>query len=91
MNLHRPDICVWGEADIAKTQNDLATDYKGYVFESKFMPGIETSRVSVMIKDDITYEKLYDLEDDYANAIWIKVKAAKNKYIYFQCAYRQWR
>ena len=76
--------------NLSKNEKNLATDYKGYTFESKFMPGMDTSRVSVMIKSDITYERLSHLEDDYANTIWIRVKTSKNKYIYIQCTYRQW-
>ena len=48
------------------------------------------SRLTVVIKDDIQYTRLYNLEEVNVSAIFIKVKINKKKSLVIMCIYRQW-
>ena len=48
------------------------------------------SRNILLIKDDIIYNRRYDLEDDITSTIWIEVKLPKNKPILISSIYCQW-
>ena len=48
------------------------------------------SRLSVLIKSNLNYTRMTDLENDDTSEIWIRMKLSKRKYFYLLCINRQW-
>ena len=89
---HKLDLCTISEANLK--QNDLTTHntFEGYNIESQFMKGATESRLVVVIKKGIHYERLYHLERDYISMMWFKVRITRSTYlIIIGCVYRQWQ
>ena len=84
------DIAILGESNFLRNEPNLHIDYPEYVFENKFHPESNKSRITVMLKRNITYTRLYELETSESSAIWLKVKVSPRKYVYILCVYRQW-
>ena len=83
------DIAILGESNFLRHEPNLNIDYPDFVFENKFHPNANKSRITVMIKKNITYTRLYELETLDSSAIWLKVKLSARKYLYLLCLYRQ--
>ena len=85
------DLCTISEANLK--QNDLTTHntFEGYNIESQFMKGATESRLVVVIKKGIHYERLYHLERDYISMMWFKVRITRRTYLIIGCVYRQWQ
>ena len=88
---YKPDILIIPESQIKDNEKNLDVDFKSYVVENKFMTGLNWSRISILIKENVEYERLHHLENPKISTIWIKVKIGQNKYINIMGGYRQWK
>ena len=55
------------------------------------MGGLGYARISILIKNNIEYQRLKAWEDDLISTVWLKVKVGHNKYINVMGGYRQWQ
>ena len=74
---------------LVKYYANLKVDYKGYKVESKYFNDSNLSRHIVMLKSDITYERLTSLENDKNSKIILKAKISNNKCIHIVNVYSQ--
>ena len=81
LSLHKPYIFSICEANADKaTNNTPFSTYLDYKIEHTKKPSTTNrSHNILLIKDDIIYNRRYDLEDDITSTIWIEVKLPKNK------------
>ena len=57
-----PSIASICESNVEKDQPELNhTNFPDFNFESKFMGTLETARLTVLIKNNVDYERVYDL------------------------------
>ena len=91
VNTRSPDILVISEANLEVDNNTLDIDFKGYKVESKFLGEEKLARIMVLIKSDITYERLKRYETDDNAMIVLKIKVAARRYMKAICLYRQWQ
>ena len=85
-----PGVTIVSESNMMKNEPDLKTDFEKYKFESKYMGNMDKARMTVIIRSDINFTRLHDLEEDDVSAIFIKVKITKKKSLIIMCMYRQW-
>ena len=74
-----PGILILPEANISRNEPNLHTHFEGYAIESKFFPGQDRARISVLIKENIEYERISQIEDDWISTLWIKIKISQNQ------------
>ena len=81
LSMHKPHIFSICEANAEKaTNNTPFTTYLDYKIEhTKMSATTNSSCNTLLIKDDIIYNRRHDLEDDITSTIWIEVKLPKNK------------
>ena len=91
VNSRSPDILVISEANLEYDNNTLDIDFRGYKVESKFLGEEKLARIMVLIKSDITYERLKEYETGDNAMIVLKVKIATRRYMKAICLYRQWQ
>ena len=87
----KADIAIIGESNMLEIEPGTKDNFKGYTIENKFFKGCPRSRITVLMRENIIYTRLYDLETDNNAGIWLKIKFSKKKYIYMLCVYRQWK
>ena len=85
------DIAVLGEAQVGRESNTLTTDYPDYNLELKFMDGAVKSRIAVLVKKGITYERLSGSEFNDVSMVVLKVKMSRGKSLIVVSVYRQWQ
>ena len=86
---NKPEILVISEANLEKEGETLDVDYPGYKVESKFLGSNNPARIMVLVKSDLTYERLTWLENNDNAMVVLKIKLSSNKYIPMVCIYRQ--
>ena len=91
VNKRSPDILVISEANLEADNNTLDIYFKGYKVESKFLGEEKLARIMVLIKSDITYERLKKFESNDNAMIVLKIKIAARRYMKAICLYRQWQ
>ena len=74
-----PGILMRPESQIAKNEIDMSFDFKGYQLENKILPGMERTMVILMIQENIEYERIPDIEDDWLSIKWLKVKISRKQ------------
>ena len=87
----RPDILMISEANMESNEPSVKNHLKGYNIEKKLLGNQNVARMIVMVKSDITYERLYGFENDINSMMTLKIKNSNKKYIYLVCVYRQWK
>ena len=86
-----PGVAIIPESQIKRTDTNLEEHFKGYSIEHKFLPGMDRARISILIREDIEYERLTEIEDDWLSNVWLRVKTSRNGYTCIMGGYREWR
>ena len=84
-----PSLCCITESNFRPNEKNLDTDLSDYNIENKLLPGLGYSRVSLLIKKGLKYQRLTSMENDLLSTIWVKVQVSRNKYIYIMAGYRE--
>ena len=80
LETYRPDILCMCEANLTPDFMKHMNKYSEYIFEvTKMYHSIGTSRNILMIRNNISYIRRYDLEDDILSTIWIELNLKKNQ------------
>ena len=74
-----PDLVIISESNMERSEPNLNLDFEGYYFENNFMSHMNTSRITVMIKSGISYERIKSLEENDLSTIVIKIKLNNKK------------
>ena len=74
INKNNPDILVITEVKVEHDNKTLKIDYKGYNIESKILGNNKYSRIIVMIRDGMTYERITKIEMHDKTMILLKIK-----------------
>ena len=69
----------------------MDTTFKNYSVESKTVKGTSNSRILVIIKKEIEYERLKDQESAVNRSIVIKIPQSPRKHTMIVGTYRQWK
>ena len=65
---------------------------KGYNIEyNNLIFNNDIARTVLLIKNNISYKRRYDLENNYISSVWVQVNISKSKYILICSYYRQWQ
>merc|ERR1711954_586703 len=67
------------------------TKFPEYNFEDKTTNSNSKARVSMLIKKDLRYSRLTDLEDQENPMFSINIKEKKGKHLVVSAVYRQWK
>ena len=67
---------------MVRNKPQVERDYKEYHIENKFHRDGSKSRITVLIKKNITYTRLSHLENEDTAEIWLKVKLSSRKYVH---------
>ena len=86
-----PGVLIIPESQIDVNEPNLKTHFQGYNIESKFLPGQKKARISVLIRENVEYERIYQIEDDWLSIIWIKIRISRNQSLMLMCGYREWQ
>ena len=86
-----PGIVIITESQITTTDTNLNEHFKNYTIENKFLPGLDRARISILIKNTITYQRVPELEDDWISNIWLRVSVSRNKTALIMGGYREWK
>ena len=62
-----------------------------FAFEDREVDGNEKARCSIMIRNEIKYERLKKYEDNKNSSVAIRIKDGKNKLANIMGIYRQWK
>ena len=71
-----PKVIVISESNIDNDLTKIATrqaTFPNYKFEDKFFDNVETARVTIMIRDDVTYKRKILMENDTNATIVIEI------------------
>ena len=49
------------------------------------------ARISVLIRDNVEYERVPEIEDDWLSIIWLKIRISRNQSVMLMCGYREWQ
>ena len=79
------------ESQIKINEVNLNVHFPNYHVENHIMGGLGYARISILIKNNIEYQRLKAWEDDLISTVWLKVKVGHNKYINVMGGYRQWQ
>ena len=79
---NKPDVLVISEANLEREGETLDMDYPGYKVESKFLGDNNPARIMVLVKSDLTYERLTFLENNNNAMVVLKIKLLSNKYLH---------
>ena len=79
------------ESQISTDEVNLNQHFEGYTVENKFLPGQKRARVSVLVSDNLEYERMHMIEDDWISTIWLKIKISRNQSLMLMCGYREWK
>ena len=88
---NNPDLLVISEANLEHVNSTLDIDYKGYNLESKFLGNDKLARTMVLVKSNVTYERLTKFETQDKAMIILKVKISSRRYIKVICLFRHWK
>ena len=87
----RPDILMVSEANMEEDAPCIKNHLKGYNVKLKLLGTLKIARMIVLIKSDITYERLYRYENDTNSMMLFKIKNTNRNFINLICVYRQWK
>ena len=87
----KTDILVLTESNMKDNDLDTIEDYKNFNIENQVMPGNEASRVLIMIRKGIKYERLNEYESPDVSMAWIKIKTVRRKGFAVGGIYLEWK
>ena len=88
---HNPSVCIFLESN-SKIEDDLEKSFPGYTIIHKSEDNHPLDRIVMLIKNEnITFERLKNLESPNISSIWIKLKVGRRKFVAIGGYYRQWR
>ena len=87
----KPDILAISEANMEEDAPSIRNHLKNYNVEMKFLGTSKVSRLVVLIKSDITYERLKIYENNTNAIITLKIKNTSRGFMNLVCIYRQWK
>ena len=92
---HQPHYISLVESNADINIPEELNPFEGFNTEHKILKlnGVETSksRMMVLIKEDLKYTRLYDLENDLNSLIIIKIELKNCDPVIIISGYRQWR
>ena len=88
---NQSDVAVIGEANLNRDDKAIRDDNPAYNVEEKVMETCEESRLVVLIKKEIEYERMTSLEFNDISMIWLKIKINRGKFLNLVAMYRQWK
>ena len=66
--------------------------FPGYKIEyNKLTQNNDTARTILLVDNNISYKRRYDVENDFISSIWIQVNITKNTYLLLCSYYHQWQ
>ena len=84
------EVLSIGEANLTKNDQVHMKDFNNYNIEAKYIKNQDISRLVVMVKKNLTYERLYKFENDINAMMVFKIKIAKGQSVHVVCVYCQW-
>ena len=82
------------ESNVNLSKSDELKPMKGFNFEHKqlFINNIKSSiaRTTIAIKDNISYTRMHNLENDQNSIIWLRIKINPKKHVLVMSGYRQY-
>ena len=87
----KPDILMVSEANMEEDHPCVRNHLKGYNVEIKLLGEMKVARMIVLIKADITYERIREYENNTNAMITLKIKNSARNSIFLVCVYRQWK
>ena len=87
----KPDILAIMESNLVSDDTDAKKAFEDYHIENQIMDHASMSRVCLMIKKGIKYQRMKELENPMVSMCWIKVKTSKNKGFLLAGVYREWK
>ena len=86
MKFEQPDVLGISETQLGENTHGIC-DYEGYVWQTKD----DSSRISVLVNDSLTWRRRWDLEIPGISAIWIELGSqTKSPTLVCNC-YREWQ
>ena len=90
-----PDLVIISESNFDIMDSKLAQRcrnlFQGYIILDKVFQGTRNARLSVLIKENLTFQRMISSENEINPAIIIKLKMANNRYHCTVSNYRQWK
>ena len=88
LDFFKPHLLSIQEANYSIETN---VRFRGYNLEyNQLTKTYKTARTVLLIREDISYERCSNFEDEYISSIWVQIFMSKNKSFYVMSAYRQW-
>ena len=90
-----PDIVIISESNFNINDPKMAQRrrnlFSGFIILDKVFQQTNHARLTVMIKDTHSFERMIKLENEINPCMVIKFKLSNNKYHNIVCTYRQWK
>ena len=92
---HKPKILVVSESNFPVNDPEAITSrrisFPKYKFVDKVLPGNDVARLTILIDEEIDFERCSSLENEINSTAVIKIRRSHKKYEYFIGNYRQWQ